>query len=70
MFFPYGLGGLGLVFYLTRFPECCLPEGRVDLYGASHQIWHMLIFAGLTKKSFHNLAYFDDFLKKRNPIRE
>eukprot|EP00088_Acartia_fossae_P036135 TRINITY_DN37320_c1_g1_i1.p1 TRINITY_DN37320_c1_g1~~TRINITY_DN37320_c1_g1_i1.p1 ORF type:complete len:362 (+),score=74.28 TRINITY_DN37320_c1_g1_i1:168-1253(+) len=47
MFFPYGVGGLGLFFYLSRVPECLVPHGKVDLWGASHQIWHLLIFAGM-----------------------
>lgn len=47
MFFPYCVGGLGLFFYLSRVPECLLSHGKVDMWGASHQIWHMLIFAGM-----------------------
>ena len=47
MFFPYGVGGLGLFFYVSRVPECVVSAGKVDLCGASHQIWHMLIFAGI-----------------------
>jgi len=47
MFFPYGVGGLGLFFYVSRVPECVVSAGKVDLCGASHQIWHMLIFAGM-----------------------
>jgi len=47
MFFPYFVGGFGLFFYLSRVPECLLPCGKVDICGASHQIWHMLIFAGM-----------------------
>ena len=46
MFVPYLLGAAGLLFYLSRFPECLLSHGTVDLCGASHQIWHVLIFAG------------------------
>jgi adiponectin receptor len=41
---------IGLVFYVTHFPECCVSLGhgpwarRVDaLGGGSHAIWHVLI---------------------------
>jgi predicted membrane channel-forming protein YqfA (hemolysin III family) len=46
MFVPYLLGGAGLFFYLTRYPERLVRRGRVDLCGASHQLWHLLILAG------------------------
>jgi len=44
---PYGLGGLGLFFYTSRLPESWVHAGKCDLWGSSHQIWHMLIFAGM-----------------------
>ena len=44
---PYGLGGLGLFFYISRIPERIVPPGQVDLCGASHQLWHIFILAGL-----------------------
>lgn len=40
----YFLGGVGLFFYVTRLPESLFP-GRFDIFGHSHQIWH--IFAAL-----------------------
>jgi predicted membrane channel-forming protein YqfA (hemolysin III family) len=43
----YALAGAGVAFYLSRFPECCCAPGRVDVLGASHQWWHVLIAAGL-----------------------
>jgi len=54
---PFVNGGIGLIFYLTRFPEKMF-KGSVDLVGASHQVWHVLIFLGMacwyveTTKSF------------------
>lgn len=54
---PFVSGGIGLLFYLTRFPEK-LFTGSVDILGASHQVWHVLIFLGMacwyveTNKSF------------------
>ncbi|XP_023344521.1 progestin and adipoQ receptor family member 3 [Eurytemora carolleeae] len=44
---PYGLGGLGLFFYISRIPERIVPPGQVDLCGASHQLWHIFILAGM-----------------------
>ena len=40
----FGFYGLGLVFFVTRFPERWAP-GRFDLVGASHQIWHACVWA-------------------------
>ncbi|CAJ2509055.1 Uu.00g140810.m01.CDS01, partial [Anthostomella pinea] len=37
-----GLFLLGAVVYATRFPECTSP-GRFDIYGSSHQIFHVLV---------------------------
>jgi len=44
---PYYLGegvllGLGAFFYGSRIPECKRP-GKFDIYGASHQIFHVLV---------------------------
>ncbi|XP_062499247.1 progestin and adipoQ receptor family member 3-like [Corticium candelabrum] len=46
LFYPkvlilYLLGSIGALFYATRFPEKFFP-GHVDLFGASHQWWHIL----------------------------
>ena len=46
MVFPYLVAGLGVLFYISHFPERLIP-GQVDIYGASHQIWHLLIFSGM-----------------------
>ena len=40
---PYWLAGLGLVFYVSHFPEVKVV---FDILGSSHQIWHVLIFLG------------------------
>ena len=43
------LGGIsyiiGALFYILRFPEKKFP-GRFDYFGASHQIFHVLVFFG------------------------
>ena len=43
------LGGIsyiiGAIFYILRFPEKKFP-GRFDYFGASHQIFHVLVFFG------------------------
>jgi predicted membrane channel-forming protein YqfA (hemolysin III family) len=55
LFVPYLLGAAGLFFYLSRYPERLVPRGRVDLCGASHQIWHLLILAGQSAQSLHKM---------------
>ncbi|XP_028394172.1 progestin and adipoQ receptor family member 3-like [Dendronephthya gigantea] len=47
VFFPkvvtmYILGGLAIVIYAFKFPECVFP-GRLNFIGASHQCWHIII---------------------------
>ncbi|KAI8932420.1 hypothetical protein NX059_010606 [Plenodomus lindquistii] len=37
--------GVGVVFYITRFPEKYFPE-KFDIWGASHQIFHVLVVVG------------------------
>ena len=32
--------------YLLHLPEKLLPPGTVDLWGSSHQLWHLLILSG------------------------
>jgi len=44
---PFVAGGTGLGFYLSRFPEKLFKSGTVDIWGASHQFWHVLIFLGM-----------------------
>ena len=44
---PFIAGGVGLVFYITHFPEKLFKAGSVDILGASHQIWHVLIFLAM-----------------------
>jgi len=45
--FPYILGGIGLFFYLVRVPEKVVTVGLVDIFGHSHQIWHVFILSGM-----------------------
>ena len=40
---PFVNGGIGLIFYLTRFPEKMF-KGSVDLVGASHQVGSMILW--------------------------
>merc|ERR1711936_294437 len=47
MFFPYVVGAVGVLFYISHFPESLVPPGNVDICGASHQIWHVFIFTGM-----------------------
>ena len=35
----------GILFYITRFPEKKYP-GRFDLFGSSHQIFHIFVLLG------------------------
>ena len=48
MVFPYLVAGVGVIFYVSHFPEVSCCSGKFDIYGASHQIWHILIFSGET----------------------
>jgi len=38
----FGCYGMGAVFFVTRWPECSWP-GRFDIFGQSHQIWHIFV---------------------------
>merc|ERR1712150_244934 len=45
---PWGLGAFGFIFYLTRYPEkLWRKSGIFDIFGASHQVWHVMIFLGM-----------------------
>jgi len=41
----YAMFGIGLLFYVSKFPECYWP-GRFDIWFHSHQLWHILVFLG------------------------
>lgn len=47
---PFGLSVLtyvvGLLFYAFHFPECCAP-GKFDIWGASHNMWHLCIVGAI-----------------------
>ena len=55
------LGGVSYIFgtilYILRFPEKYYP-GRFDYFGASHQIFHILVLAGAT---FHFIGCLDSY---------
>ena len=55
------LGGIsyviGALFYILRFPEKKFP-GKFDFFGASHQIFHVLVFCGAL---FHFMGSLDAY---------
>ena len=55
------LGGIsyviGALFYILRFPEKKYP-GKFDFFGASHQIFHVLVFCGAL---FHFMGSLDAY---------
>jgi len=50
----YLISGAAFIFYLTKIPERFIP-GKVDIFGNSHQLWHVLVFACLAY--WHNTGY-------------
>lgn len=44
LFSMFGLYFAGFMIYLGRFPERASSRGKFDLMGASHQLWHVLVF--------------------------
>jgi len=45
---PWGFGAFGFIFYLSRYPEkLWRKSGIFDIFGASHQVWHVMIFLGM-----------------------
>jgi len=66
MWSPYLVASVGLGFYLSRWPERMVGgcwAGCVDIYGHSHQIWHILIFSAMA--SWHYLAV---WVSRESPI--
>ena len=61
MVFPYLVAGVGVIFYVSHFPEVSCCSGNFDIYGASHQIWHVLIFSGETKRNVYDFHLTDMF---------
>jgi predicted membrane channel-forming protein YqfA (hemolysin III family) len=39
--------GAGFGFYVTKIPESLLSNGTFDIFGSSHQIWHLLVFVSM-----------------------
>ena len=55
---PFVAGGIGLVFYLSRFPEKLLYKGTVDILGASHQVqFCKILFVKLNYGTSHMTIY-------------
>jgi len=52
------LNGLGTAIYAARIPERWFP-GRFDIYGASHQIMHVLVICGALSHTTGLLKVFD-----------
>ena len=62
------LGGgsyiIGAILYILRFPEKKFP-GLFDYFGSSHQIFHVLVFAGAT---FHFIGCLDSYYYRFNNL--
>jgi len=52
------LNGLGTAIYAARIPERWFPR-RFDIYGASHQIMHVLVICGALSHTTGLLKVFD-----------
>jgi len=52
--FMYLMCGSAFLFYIAKIPEILLP-GKFDIFGSSHQWWHIIIFAGLAY--WHSTGY-------------
>ena len=62
MVIPFMIGGVGLCFYVSRFPENLLQfNGCFDLFGASHQVWHVMIFLGMFYWYYESVTFFTTF---------
>lgn len=60
---PYYLGEgllliLGALFYATRIPESIRP-GVFDIWGCSHQIFHVLVVAATSVQAYGILQAYD-----------
>ncbi len=42
---------IGVVFFASRFPERWFP-GKFDIFGSSHQIWHVLVFTAILTQQY------------------
>ena len=70
---PYYLGEgllliLGALFYATRIPESVKP-GKFDIWGCSHQIFHILVVAATSVHAYGILKAFDYNYRERRCIR-
>lgn len=53
----------GLIFYITRIPEKWSPNGKFDMLGASHQIFHVLVLAGIALTFNANINLYEKRLQ-------
>ena len=65
----FALYALGFAFYVSRWPERARP-GRFDLFGASHQLWHLCVLLA----ALAWLSNLDDFMAQLHsgarPLRD
>lgn len=59
---------LGCFIYIFRFPERRFP-GKFDLFGSSHQIWHIFVLGGILSHHFAAINTYYDRLNHECPIR-
>lgn len=52
-----GLYALGLLFFLSRFPESCFP-GQFDLLFQSHQLWHLFVLCAAIVHLFTTIGMY------------
>ncbi len=52
----------GCIIYICRFPERKFP-GIFDYVGSSHNIWHIMVFIGIT---LHHYAAVDTYYDRLN----
>ena len=57
----------GAFIYAKRIPECYFPDGIFDIWGHSHQIWHIFVLAAAF---YHYLGVVDayNWWHTNNPV--
>jgi adiponectin receptor len=65
------LGGVayigGCLVYISRFPERKFP-GIFDYMGSSHNIWHIMVFVGITLHHYASVDTYYDRLNNQCPV--
>ena len=51
-----GIAGVATLIYKNRWPECLYP-GKFDVFGSSHQIWHVLTAIACTLWLYTTLRF-------------